>query len=52
MMNFKSIQKYLNYNGYHRIKTIKSKQKTNQKSEKPNTKDYDNYLDKILFYHD
>jgi hypothetical protein len=47
MMNFKSIQKYLNYNGYYRIKTIKSKQKTNQKSEKPNTKDYDNYLDKI-----
>ena len=46
-MNFKSIQKYLNYNGYYRIKTIKSKQKTNQKSEKPNTKDYDNYLDKI-----
>ena len=47
MMNFKSIQKYLNYNGYYRIKNIKNNQKTNQKSAKTNAKDYDNYLDKI-----
>jgi len=46
-MNFKSIQRYLNYNGYYRIKNIKNNQKTNQKSAKTNSKDYDNYLDKI-----
>ena len=47
MMNFKSIKKYWNFDGYNRIKVIKSKQKTNQKSAKTNAKTYDDYLDKI-----
>ena len=47
MMNFNSIKKYWNFDGYNRIKIIKSKQKTNQKSSKTNAKTYDDYLDKI-----
>ena len=47
MMNFKSIKKYWNFDGYNRIKVVKSKQKTTQKSAKTNKKDYDDYLDKI-----
>lgn len=46
-MNFNSIKKYWNFDGYNRIKIIKSKQKTNQKSSKTNAKTYDDYLDKI-----
>ena len=46
MMNFKSIKKYWNFDGYNRIKVVKSKQKTNQ-SAKTNIKTYGDYLDKI-----
>jgi len=47
MMNFKSIKRYWNFDGYNRIKVVKSKQKTNQRSAKTNAKTYDDYLDKI-----
>jgi len=46
-MNFKSIKKYWNFDGYNRIKVVKSKQKTDQKSAKTTAKTYGDYLDKI-----
>ena len=50
MMNFKSIRKYWNFDGYNRIKVVKSKQKTEKnthKNSKMSAKPYGDYLDKI-----
>ena len=47
MMDFNSIKKYWNFDGYNRIKVVKSKQRTAQKSAKITSKTYDDYLDKI-----